>query len=349
MKKLVKTLFEKFILKIIPLWLYKLINSNRLTSFFYHSVSDENLPHIKNIYPVLNIKQFRGALKYISTKYNFVGYKEIEEAYISGIALPKRSAHLTFDDGFIECFTVIRPILLELGIPATFFITTDFIDNIVFFSANLKSILIEKAKTIKDSNQLFVSESFENQFGNRIKDKKELIEFIKNIGRDEEEDLAQVSIILGFNPKEYIEENPLYLTEEQIKLMHSEGFTIGSHTRSHIKLGLIDEDLMEKEIVESSKEIQKITGQESVPFAFPNTGHGVDREKLKEIRTKHPFIGLIFDSKGFNEDADFIFNRVWGEHPDYITDNQHHKIPKILHRAYRDAFLLKSGDIFRRK
>ena len=153
---------------------------------------------------------------------------------------------------------------------------------------------------------------------------------------------------MGIDGTEFIKDHPLYLTKEQIKIMHSEGFAIGSHTCSHQKLGLIAEKKMEEEITASTKIIQEITGQRSVPFAFPNSGHGVNRKKLKEIRLDNPEIGLIFDSKGFNQDADFIVNRVWGEHPEFI-DNDGHMLPKILHKAYRDAFFLQLRDILKGK
>ncbi|MCK5344390.1 MAG: polysaccharide deacetylase family protein, partial [Candidatus Heimdallarchaeota archaeon] len=302
--------------------------------------------HIKNIYPYLNEKQFRGAIEYVLRRYQFVSYDEVEAAVLNEADFPSNAAHLTFDDGFIECFTVIRPILLEYGISATFFITTDFIDNKVLFSANLKSMVVEKARKIKDSEFVPIRKKVEEFFNQKIESKQDLIKTIKKIGRNDHQGLSFVSGVMGIDGKEFIKENHLYLTKEQIIKMHSEGFTIGSHTCSHQKLGLIDEKMMEEEISASTKIIQEITGQRSVPFAFPNSGYDVSRKKLEEIRSDNPEIGLIFDSKGFNQDAAFIVNRVWGEHPEFI-DSDGHKLPKILHKAYRDAFFLQLRDILK--
>src|SRR5205085_1443710 len=43
--------------------------------------------------------------------------------------LPMRAACITFDDGYADNATVAAPILRRHGLPATFFIATDFIDG----------------------------------------------------------------------------------------------------------------------------------------------------------------------------------------------------------------------------
>jgi len=347
MKKAVKAFLSGFILKIIPLCLYKIIVPRKLTCIFYHVVSDESLPHIQNIYPVISTQQFRGGLDYLLSKYQFVGYDEIEDAYLRGRALPPNAAHLTFDDGFIECYSVIRPILKEYNIPATFFITTDFIGNKVLFPANLKSFVIEKVNQYNDLDFSAKKDIIEKKFKEEIKTKQDLIIKIKKIDRHDRDKLNLLSETFQIDHGKLLREKPLYLNEKQIIEMHSEGFTMGSHSRSHYKLGLVDEELMKDEIVEATRIIRKITGQKSIPFAFPNSGYGVSRDKLKEVRDMTPELGLIFDSKGFNQDADFVINRVWGEHPQFIVNNKHHQMRKILHKYYQEAFFLQLRNIFR--
>src|SRR5262249_13777180 len=47
----------------------------------------------------------------------------------SGKRLPRRSVAVTFDDGFANNFTHAGPILHGLGVPATVFMTTAFLDS----------------------------------------------------------------------------------------------------------------------------------------------------------------------------------------------------------------------------
>jgi peptidoglycan/xylan/chitin deacetylase (PgdA/CDA1 family) len=118
--------------------------------------------------------------------------------------------------------------------------------------------------------------------------------------------------------------------------MADEGFTIGSHTRSHPKLVQVTPEQMEAEIVESSRIIQNITGTEIVPFAFPNTATGIDRKLLAGIREHNPFLGLFFDAKGFQEDVSFIVNRIWAEKPIFSDKGVKTNLPYILKDAYQE-------------
>jgi hypothetical protein len=74
--------------------------------------------------------------------------------------------------------------------------------------------------------------------------------------------------------------------------------------------------------VESCRIVQGITGQPSVPFAFPYSGGGLDREWLAALRRQHPCIGLCFDTDGVRADAPFVVQRVFGERfgPDHTLD-----------------------------
>ena len=44
-------------------------------------------------------------------------------------AIPDGAVAVTFDDGYLDALTVASPILMEFGIPATFFVNTDRLDK----------------------------------------------------------------------------------------------------------------------------------------------------------------------------------------------------------------------------
>src|SRR5687768_8144112 len=95
---------------------------------FYHIVSNEECPHIKNLYRVKTTAQFESDLDFLLQHYTAISINELNHV-VEGKFKNKKIFFLSFDDGLREVHDVIAPILLRKGLPATFFLNADFIDN----------------------------------------------------------------------------------------------------------------------------------------------------------------------------------------------------------------------------
>ena len=113
---------------------------------FYHAVSDQVVPHLKNLYRVQGVKDFE---KSIDGLLNCMNPLSVEDAIrnFKKRSYGKPSFHLSFDDGLRETKDIIAPILLKKGIPATFFITAGFTNNKILFHRHKASLIVEKLKT----------------------------------------------------------------------------------------------------------------------------------------------------------------------------------------------------------
>lgn len=120
--------------------------------------------------------------------------------------------------------------------------------------------------------------------------------------------------------------------------MAADRFTIGAHCKNHQKLARLNPDDIEDEIIGSVNLIREITGQEIVPFSFPNTATGIKRELLDRIMDSYPSIGLLFDAKGLEIDRDYIYNRIWVESPKLNTGGND-SIQQVISNAYKDFVL----------
>ena len=91
----------------------------RVTIVMYHYVRElERFPYIKG----LTVQQFEGQLEYMQTYYTFVRVEALMASLDhEGDPLPRNAAMLTFDDGYIDHFTNVFPILNERGIQGCFF------------------------------------------------------------------------------------------------------------------------------------------------------------------------------------------------------------------------------------
>jgi peptidoglycan/xylan/chitin deacetylase (PgdA/CDA1 family) len=324
-------------LQALPLGIYPLLIRRPLIGIFYHSVADAPLPHVGHLYPPVSTARFEAALLYLQRRYHFVDYAELEAHRLQGAPLPRRAMHLSFDDGFAECSTLVRPLLLKHGIPCTFFVTTDWLDNAGMFYRNKVSLCIEKMRELPRDAAKMAFSSLNHALDLSLGSTADFERWIRTLVWEDQAVVNLAVKMLGIDVAYYLQEQRPYLTSVQVKQMAGEGFTIGSHTLSHPKLAQVDAAEAERQIVESSRIVQDLTGAERVPFSFPNSATGLDRGQLAGIRQRHPFLGLFFDTKGLHEDVDFIVNRIWAEKPTFSGVGRTTNVPHLLKAAYVEA------------
>jgi peptidoglycan/xylan/chitin deacetylase (PgdA/CDA1 family) len=333
-KALIRKSLDKF-LRLIPLGVYRRMIRRNPIGVFYHAVSTDPLPHIDHLYPPLTAAQFENALRYIKQHYTPVDYQRLHDHVFHGKPLPANALHLSFDDGYVENFTVVRPLLMKYEIPCTFFLTTDWLNNRSMGYRNKGSLVMDRFDQLDSRQQGNMLTAIEQQFGAELTGREDLHRWILSLPRSEEPKIDFACQAVGLDVDAYLAEHQPYLSTEQVLRMAAEGFTIGSHTLSHYKLLELDRAGVEEEIAASSRIIAEMTGQEIVPFSFPNTGKGLDRVFLEEVRERHAFLGLFFDTRGIARDVPCILNRIWAEHRDFPHQGAATNLPRVLQYEYR--------------
>ena len=72
---------------------------------------------------------FRAHMQYLhDAGYNTISLYQLDDALMRGTRLPSRPVILTFDDGHIDHYTTVFPILREFGFTGTFFVITGLAD-----------------------------------------------------------------------------------------------------------------------------------------------------------------------------------------------------------------------------
>src|SRR5438270_5700358 len=92
----------------VPLGVWQRLFPKDVIALGYHIVSDEDLPHLK-YYRYKNSAQFEADVAFVTKRFQIVSYEEVAAHRLRGIPLPPQSFLFTFDDGFAECYDVIRP------------------------------------------------------------------------------------------------------------------------------------------------------------------------------------------------------------------------------------------------
>lgn len=296
---MLKDLTKIFILNSLNLFNLKVLRkiySNHPLLPFYHIVSDSYLPHIANLYRHKNINQFQQDLTFFQKYYKSIPLESIIQSKENKKYLTRNKFHITFDDGFKEIYEIIAPILLDNNIHATFFINTDFIDNKKLFYRHKASVLIDLLNNKQINKIRTINILKENDvFFHNIKHS------ILSIKYYNENILDQIAISNNISFNNYLVENKPYLTSLQIKELISSGFTIGSHSKSHIPFQELNLELQLKEVIDSFKILFEKFSITYKAFAIPFNDIGINNNFFNKLYNEAK-IDIYFGTAGMKKD-----------------------------------------------
>ena len=305
--------------------------------FCYHTVSDRQLPHVESLYRCKSVAQFRRDLDFLRRSYRVVSYAELERAR-STDGNGKPCVVITFDDGLVECHDVVRPVLLEYGLPAIFFVTTEFLDNRRLFYRQKVALCIEACSRLTPAEATAVARDAARDFGaatggTALDSAAQLEARLQAATWSEEPAIDATCSRLGIDTDEYLRTVRPYLTRAQVQALAADGFTIGAHGTSHQKLGTMTEPGARAEIIAACDAVSGLAPAPTIPFAFPFNGRGVSREMMRMLRESHPQVGLFFDSTELAAEPAFVVNRLVVDDPTGAGESGSN-LPARIRRAY---------------
>jgi hypothetical protein len=95
------------------------------------------------LYPVRSENIFKKDLDFLLKHYKPTNLTELLDIIKGKKILEHNCFHLSFDDGLKEIYDIVAPLLIERGIPATFFLNSSFADNKNLFYRYKASLLLE--------------------------------------------------------------------------------------------------------------------------------------------------------------------------------------------------------------
>jgi len=260
---------------------------------FYHAVSDQILPHAKYLYSIRNSARFEADLDYLLRYFVPLSMGEYLEEKIHNHP-QKPFMVLSFDDGLIQCHQEILPILLRKGIPATFFLNNDFIDNKGLFFRFKASLLLDHLPDTSNAQKEEAARILQCKV-------KEIQGVLGNLAYPESQLCDGIAECWNYSFKDYLATNPVYMSTRQIREMIGQGFEFGSHGFDHPMFsGLSSRDSI-NHIRQSTEDLQVRFGLEYKYFAFPFTDHGVHDATIDELFSKG-IIDAGFGTAGLKED-----------------------------------------------
>lgn len=239
---------------------------NLVYVIMYHYVRDlehSRYPRIKG----LDVDFFRQQIEFLKQNFTVITMEELICACNGQYELPEKAVLLTFDDGYLDHYMFVFPVLKAQNLQGSFFISAKTLKEHVLLDVNKIHYILASTKMkdllpsvlermdyyrgseydYPDNNMLFDKYAAKNRF-----DDKETI-FVKRMLQTVLPQPVR-SMICKDLFQQYVgvlEENmasELYLTPDQTRLMKNEGMYIGLHGYSHCWLGHMPEKEMQADI-----------------------------------------------------------------------------------------------------
>lgn len=292
--------FKKILLAITPILplesLVKYSNQGLILPF-YHGVSDQNLPHLKHLYPVTSIRKFNEDLDFLKRNFKPINADYLIQNIATKNFRKEKSFFLSFDDGLRQFHDEVAPILLYRGIPATFFVNTAFIDNKDMFYRLKVSILIDKirSKELTAGQEKLIKSLFSN-VGIVYKD----VCSLRQINDNTKPILNQIAEMLEVSFTDFLKDYQPYLTTDQINNLISQGFQVGAHSVSHPYYPDLKENEQIKQTLDSIHFLVENFNIKNRLFSFPFTDYKVKKSFFEAIMSE---VDLTFGTANIKLDA----------------------------------------------
>jgi peptidoglycan/xylan/chitin deacetylase (PgdA/CDA1 family) len=247
----------------------------------YHYVRDSQrtaFPSIRALHP----DAFAQQLDWLQDNYQIVTQQEIEAAIDGSGSLPGNPALLTFDDGFVDHYTTVFPMLSARGLTGVFFVAeqacaprprvlgvhkTHFLlaklGAEAFGRAVLDECTVTTAAGSARQGRVFGADRWEHADERAIKD---LLNYELSF---EDADRVLDTLFARHLSDDETFARSLYLDAAMIGEMARGGMVFGHHTRSHRMLSRLTPQQQRDELEGGVEWIRALTGRSTVSFCYP--------------------------------------------------------------------------------
>jgi peptidoglycan/xylan/chitin deacetylase (PgdA/CDA1 family) len=261
-----------------------------LSLLIYHRVREERDP----IFPEeLDRHEFSRQMEWLSRWFNVMPLSTAIRRLVEG-TLPRRSAAVTFDDGYADNAEVALPILQRYEVPATFFVATGYLDGGLMWNDAI-------IHAIRESGRMLDLRAFglgQHQLDGDACRRNVIEQIIGKLKYMPQEERSRLSSELMQSVGASAPADTM-LTSEQVRKLANAGMEIGAHTVSHPILSKCDLPSARVEIADSRKHLQRLSGQPIEMFAYPNGVPGVDYDaKHVDVVRDLGYLGAVTTAAG---------------------------------------------------
>lgn len=231
----------------------------------YHGVDDDQHPVVNfdglQVPPAL----FRAQMEHLVRRYDVRPLGDVVDGLRAGRSPGRHVAVLTFDDGYRNNAAQAAPILREMGVPATFFVTAAYVDGTARpWWYDLREALAATSRPDLDANgerRALDTTSARRETAHRLESW-----LVRLPAAERAAALGGLLEACGVPPGA-----PRYpfMSRDDVRTLADRGFDIGSHTMTHLSLRHEAPGPAEAELAASSDWVLAAAGRRPVAIAYP--------------------------------------------------------------------------------
>lgn len=295
----------------LGLTLSKYILPNGLYCFNYHRVGNaKSSQYDPNVFSC-DEGRFIEHIKYIHENFTVIKLEDVS-TILDNTLTNKKYALITFDDGYIDNYLCAFPILKRNAISATFFLATNFINDIEIPWWDKIAYLVRNAQVDKvkltDWPKTIVFNK--NNISDSIRQVLDMVKITKE--QPIESVLSELERKLNITSEKLVNNEPLFMTWDMVREMNEAGMDFGSQTCSHRIMSHLNSEIQDVEAKLSKQVIENEINCNIKAFAYPVGGANSFTAETIQIIKKYYLLSFSFIS-GINTSKDlnkFTIERI---------------------------------------
>lgn len=250
------------------------LNDDAVAVFLFHGVTELEDCGIRN-YTGKHIDRdtFASTIKLLSSSGHAVSIDELYAHVTKGQPCPKRSFHVTFDDGFWNNLSAAAPILKDFSVPATFYVTSDFVE----YGSRSWTDRIEAAVASTPLRQISCPPPMEPNYklstkSDRILFLQQVRERVKASRQTDPDTFADLLVesLIGSDDLQFIETLDRKLNWHEVRQLDADPlFSVGGHGQTHRILGYLSHAEIQEEVTECISALRTKGGLAAEHFSYP--------------------------------------------------------------------------------
>ena len=234
----------------------------------YHSVMENPAQHADSLGGIIHsTSEFRAQMELLGRDYHPMGLDQLVKKLNAGQDLPSRSVVITFDDGYTDNYEVAMPILDQLGIPATFYVTVDCLEN---RKLPWPSRLRFAFRSTKRSGWIDGSGKAWDLRNPESREQAYLVccdACCQLAGIAQEDFVTKLEKYFDCRVPDAL--SSLMMNYDQVRGLARNGHIVGSHTMTHPNMAHIKETDAEVELAESKRRLESELKMPVPHFSYP--------------------------------------------------------------------------------